>query len=292
MHLRPAVRVGLASCVNVALRALVVVGVVAPATAHAQRAPDTATLDRGDGISKLGVDVAFSSLEFPVYESALRLEVHGQHVTRSGLGIYGALPLARSFGGAEGAEDPLDLLPDDATALGNVDAGLLYVTRASRRLSLVLRGGLGIPTSSDGRDARATLLAATSPRLTDLPLAIDAWYLRLALSPLIHVDRLFLRADVGLDLGIDRDGATATDLVRLNVGGGVDLGAAALGLELVNLITLDDFGNGEEALHTLTFTLRFMGDELQPYLAVGAPLDDSRRSAVDLYVAAGVQFVP
>lgn len=265
--------------------------VSAPA-AHAQRAPDMATLDRGDGISKLGIDLGFSVLEFPAYESALRLEVYGQYVTRSGLGIYGALPLASSFGAADDVEDPLDLLPDEATALGDTDLGLLYTVTQSPRLSFVFRGGLVIPTSSGARDPSATLISATFPRLTDAALASNAWYVRLGFSPLIYVDRLFFRADLGFDIGFDDDGRDANELVRINVGGGVDLGTVALGLELVNIATLDDFGDDEDFLHTLTVTLRFMGEQLQPFLAVGAPLDDSRRDAVDLYVAAGIQFVP
>lgn len=35
-----------------------------------------------------------------------------------------------------------------------------------------------------------------------------------------------------------------------------------------------------------------MGERFQPYLAVGSPLDDSGRSAVNLYIAGGLQFVP
>lgn len=264
--------------------------------AHAQRAPDMATLDRGDGITKIGIDLGFTVLEFPAYESALRAEVYGQYVTRSGFGIYGALPLARSFGGATEAEDPEppDLLPNNASAVGNFEVGALYVVTRSPRLSFVFRGGLALPTASSGRDASATLFSATFPRLTDVALASDAWYLRLGFSPLIYVDKLFFRADIGLDIGFDDDDGTGdeNELLRLNVGAGVDLGPVALGVELVNLATLDDFGDGEEFLHSLAVTLRFMGKELQPFLAVGAPIDDSRRETVKLFFAAGIQIVP
>lgn len=265
-------------------------------TAHAQRAPDMATLDRGDGITKLGIDLGFTVLDFPAYESALRAEIYGQYVTRSGFGIYGAVPLARSFGAANEMEDPEppDLLPNNATAVGNFEAGILFVATKSPRLSFVFRGGLALPTASSGRDASATLLSATYPRLTDVALASDAWYLRLGVSPLVYVDRVFFRADLGLDIGFDDDDGTGdeNELLRLNVGVGVDLGAAAVGLELVNLATLDDFGDGEEFLHTLAITLRFMGKQLQPFLSVGAPIDDSRRDQVKLFIAGGIQIVP
>lgn len=269
---------------------------VGESAALAQRAPDMATLDRGDGISKIGIDLGFTSLEFPVYDSALRVEVYGQYVTRSGFGIYGALPFARSFGAATEAEDPEppDLLPNNASAVGNFEVGALYVVTKSPRLSFVFRGGLALPTASSGRDASATLLSATYPRLTDVALASDAWYLRLGFSPLIYVDKLFFRADLGLDIGFDDSDGTGdeNELIRINVGGGIDLGPVALGVELVNLATLDDFGDGEEFIHTLAVTLRFMGKDLQPFLSVGAPIDDSRRERVNLFLAAGIQIVP
>jgi hypothetical protein len=264
----------------------------ASSTAYAQRSPDTATLDRGDGITRLGLDFGLSFLDDEVtpYSSALRIEPYGQYVMRSGLGFYGALPLARSFGG-EG-----DMPPDEAentTAVGNLDLGLLYVVDSSPRSSIVFRGGLALPLASDDRAGALTNQFATFPRLTDLALAApDAWYVRLGVSPLLHGQKLFLRADVGIDIGIDDgDGDDADELLRLNVGGGIDLGVVALSLELVNTATFDDFGNDEDWIHALTGTLRFMGKSFQPVIAVGAPLDDSRRDAVKLYLALGIQVV-
>ncbi len=276
------------SAVRVGLLVATLVGLGA-SDAHAQRAPDMATLDRGDGITKLGVDLGFTFLNFPPYESALRLEIYGQVVTKSGLGFYGALPLASSFGAADDAEDPLDLLPDNATAFGNLEVGGLYVTNVSPRFALVFRGGLALPTATSGRDAAATLAYATFPRMTDLALASDAWYVRLGISPLLYVDRLFFRADLGFDIGMDDN---ANELLRLNVGVGYDFGPVAAGLELANLGTLDDFGDDEDFIHTLAFTLRFMGEQFQPFLSVGAPLDDSRRDAVEVFIAGGIQIVP
>lgn len=274
--------------------ALLLASILGEGSAHAQRAPDMATLDRGDGISKIGIDLGFTFLEFPPYESAFRAEVYGQYITRSGFGIYGMLPLASSFGAADETEDPEppDLLPNDATALGNVEVGALFVSTVSPRLSFVFRGGLALPTATSGRDAAATLLYGNFPRLTDLALASDAWYLRLGVSPLIYADKLFFRADVGFDIGFDDDDGDANELFRFNVGAGVDLGAVALGLELVNLATLDDFGGDEDFIHTLSLTVRFMGESLQPFLTVGAPVDDSLRNAVNLFIAGGISIVP
>lgn len=66
--------------------------VFATRTAAAQRAPDMATLDRGDGITKVGLDLGYSSLDTH-YSGALRFELYGQYVLPSGLGFYGALPM-------------------------------------------------------------------------------------------------------------------------------------------------------------------------------------------------------
>jgi hypothetical protein len=257
--------------------------------AHAQRAPDMATFDRGDGISKIGIDTGLTFLEDPTdtsYDLALRAEVYGQYVMFSGLGFYGALPLAASFGapGDDEDPDPPDLLANDAVALGDLDLGLLYTITQSPTFSLVFRGGVGFPTATSSRDGIATLLAATAPRLTDLALATDAWYGRLSVSPLIYANRFFLQADAGVDVGLE-DGADS--LLRLNAGAGYDFGVIAFSLELVNIVGLTD--GDDDFSHTLTGTVRFMGDEHRLFLAVGAPLDDS---AADLYLAVGFHFLP
>jgi hypothetical protein len=261
---------------------IAVLALAAPASA--QRAPDFATLDRGDGWRRIGLDAGFTLLtDDAPYSGALRLELSGQYVLRSGLGFYGAFPISRSFG----AEAPAE----NATGIGNLEAGLLYVIDGPT-LSWVFRGGLALPTASDGAGA-ATNFFATYPRFTDVALAVpDAVYARVAFSPLIHMDHLYLRADFGFDVGFDTgDGDAANELLRLNMGGGYDFGAVAVGLEWVNLYTLDDFGGGEEHISSLAINVRIMGKSLQPYIAAGFPLDDSRRDLVVFYLASGIQYV-
>src|SRR5688500_17768902 len=87
---------------------------LAPA-ARAQRAPDTATLDRGDGITKLGLDLGLTLLDDTPYDAALRIEPYGQYVLDSGFGFYGALPISASFGDDD--DPPGD---QDDVALGNL----------------------------------------------------------------------------------------------------------------------------------------------------------------------------
>lgn len=256
-------------------------------TASAQRAPDMATLDRGDGISKVALDAGMSFVDFP-YDLALRFEVYGQYVSRSGLGIYGALPLTMSFGAPSDDEDPVppDAIPNDAISLSNLELGGLYTVTKSRMLSFVFRGGVSIPTATDGRDELATRAAGVMPRATDYVNISGDWYARIGFSPLIYADKLFLRFDLGLDVAFDDPDP---HVLRFNLGGGVDLGAVALSLELVNNVFFNN--DDEDFLDVLSLTVRFMGEKLQPYLAVGAPLDDTRDN-IKLFIAGGIQFVP
>jgi hypothetical protein len=254
---------------------------------HAQRAPDHLTLDRGDGISRIGLDLGFTLVDDPAYDAALRLELFGQHVTRSGFGIYGALPIARSFGGGDAPA------PEDATALGNLELGGLFVAEPSPDISWVFRVGVALPTADDDADGALTNSFATYPRLTDLALVVpDAAYVRLAVSPLIHMRTVFLRVDVGVDLGIDTgDAETAEHLARFNVGAGIDFDTFALGIELVNSVAFDEFSSGDQFVHALMLGARFMGESLQPFLGVGLPLDDSARERVTLFFSGGIQYV-
>jgi hypothetical protein len=261
---------------------------VSAATASAQRAPDTATMDRGDGITRLGLDFGLSFLDKPFapYDAALRIEPYGQYVTDTGYGFYGAVPFARSFGGGVAPE------PEEATAIGNLELGGLFV-RAGETTSWVFRGGVALPTAGDSLDSVLTNRSATFPRLTDLALtAPEAFYVRLSVSPLLHMNHFFLQADLGFDLGIGTsDGADPDHLLRLNLGGGYDFGLLALGLELVNLAAFDDVDNNEQFVHTLAFTMRFMGERLQPVITIGTTLDDSLRDQLTLFIATGIQAV-
>ena len=262
-------------------RLILLVLLLGSSTAYAQRAPDLATLDRGDGITKLGIDLGFSSLNKPPYSSALRFELWGQYLTNSGFGFYGALPLAHSFGG----DGPPPPNADDATSLENVDVGLLYVL-SGHTMSWVFRGGLIAPTSTDGYDEGVTRLYAAAPRLTDIAMISNQWYVRLAISPLIHADRLFLRADLGFDINADSDNY---HFLRLNVGGGIDLGVVALSLELVNMASFGDFTGEEDFFHAVALTTRFMGEQLQPFLSFGLPIDEYRRDYIKFWIAGGLQ---
>ncbi len=259
-----------------------------------QRMPDMATLDRGDGITRLGLDfgAVFTDDDIVGIDAALRFDVFGQFVAHSGLGLYGSLPISVLV--AEG---------DNDSALGNLEVGGLYVID-SPTMSFVFRGGVALPTAADDDPGEIVAnLVSTWARLTDLAQAIpDTTYVRLAFSPLYHDGGLFLRADLGVDLEVREDddaiavglGDDPENLYRLNVGGGVDLGTVAIMAELVNLASSSSFDDGDEEdfVHTFAVSARFMGESLQPYFTVGLPVDEFSRDVVDFFLGAGLQIAP
>jgi hypothetical protein len=256
--------------------------------AYAQRAPDMATLDRGDGISKIAIDTGLTFVDYP-YDLALRLELYGQYVTRSGFGIYGALPFTMSFGAPSDDEDPVppDAIANDAASLSNFELGGLFTATKSRHLSFVFRLGASLPTATDGRDEAVTRYSGVFPRLTDYANTFGEWYVRFGFSPLFYKDHLVFRADLGFDLGIEN---TVPNLLRFNLGLGYDFGAVAFSLESVN--TFAFYEGDDDFLNSLALTVRFMGKRMQPYLAIGAPIDDTSRADIAMFVAGGFQFVP
>jgi hypothetical protein len=267
----------------------------AAAQTRSRDAPTFATLDRQDGTSLLGFQLGFTPLSQraggdPDVQgiTGLRLDLYGQFVGRAGLGVYGILPASHLFA---------EVLADE-TALGNVEAGLLYVVSAGPVLELVLRGGFTLPTADDagtgglltGIDAnrlssfaRLTDFAHTWPETT--------WF-RLALSPIFQRDGFVLRADLGVDAALSAAYEDPGPILRANLGGGVDTGALAFLIELVTLASPDEIPQleYEDRVHTLSLSLRLRPGRLEPSLAVGGtPFNDSIRDYFEWFLTAGLQ---
>jgi hypothetical protein len=194
-----------------------------------------------------------------------------------------------SFGAPSDDEDPVppDAIPNDAASLSNLELGGLFVATKSHNLSFVFRLGASLPTASDGRDEAVTRYSGMFPRMTDYANTFGEWYVRAGFSPLYYANRLVFRADLGFDIGLDD---TVPNLLRLNLGLGYDFGTVAFSLESVNTVAFME--GDDDFLNALALTVRFMGERLQPYLAVGAPIDDTSRGDINLFVAGGFQFVP
>src|SRR5204863_2441241 len=133
---------------------------------------------------------------------------------------------------------------------------------------LILRAGLGAPTgSASGQGPLANLLTGFE-RLTDLLLTQGNYTtLRLSASTVQHKDSLFLRADAGLDLAVDKPGGggdTPSVFFRGNVAFGMRAPGVDITLELVNLAAVDGTVNGgieNRFLHTAGFSLRTQGED-------------------------------
>ena len=274
------------------MRPIIVCAVLAALSspAAAQRAPDFVTLDRGDGYSKLGLDIAYVKLEPPPFDAVLHFEIYGQYILQSGLGFYGAFPFAKSFGDGPGEGER-----NGESAIGNLDFGGLYVI-SGYDLSFVFRLGFIAPTASTDDGHFVTNFFGQQFRLTDIAMTNpDAWYLRLSFSPLIHMSSIYLRGDIGVDIPIAEDEYRADPIGRLNVGAGFDLGTIALGVELANIFDIDDDDDDgdddEDVFSTAAFTARFMGTTLQPYVALGIPVQEYVRDTVEFFIAVGIQGV-
>jgi hypothetical protein len=263
------------------------------APAAAQREPDFATLDRGDGISHFGLDLAWVKLDPPPLDSVLHLELFGQFVAQSGLGFYAAFPIAKSFG-----DGPAEMELDGEASIGDLEVGGLYVISAPE-LSWVFRLGLVVPTASEDGGDYVTNFYGQQFRLTDIALVDpNDFFARLAVSPLYHAHSVFLRIDVGVDVPFaedDEDAYQADPIGRLNLGAGVDLGQIALMAELATIVEFDnddvDPDNDRDVFTTAAFTARFMGPQLQPYLTLGIPVQEYIRDTVRFFVGGGIQGV-
>jgi hypothetical protein len=180
-------------------------------------------------------------------------------------------------------------------ALGDLDVGGLYVI-SGPQLSMVFRLGLIVPTASEDPGDNAANFWAQQFRLTDVAMTNpDAWYARLSFSPLLHAHSLFARLDLGVDIPFAEDDYRADPIGRLNLGAGVDFGAAALMVELANLFDIDDDDDDppddDDWANSAAITARFMGETLQPYISVGMPIDEWLRDRVDFFLAGGIQGV-
>jgi hypothetical protein len=267
----------------------------AAAQTRFQDGPTFATMDRQDGTSFVGLQLAYTPLAQTAGRdpdvqglTAVRLDLYGQYVLRSGLGFYGILPASHLFA---------EVLADE-TALGNVEAGGLYVLSPGGAFELVVRGGVTFPTADDhGQGGLLTGIDANRlsswARLTDFA---QTWpetsWARVAVSPIFQRNGLVLRAD----LGVDSAAATPDDdpgpILRANLGGGLDAGDLALLIETVTIATPDQepFLEYEDLVHTLSFSLRLRVGRLQPSLAVGGvPFNDSIKDYLEWFLIAGLQ---
>lgn len=274
---------------------LVVVGALAAPVA-AEREPadlvhDTHTMDRLTPTSTFGIELGYEVWDGDGFvETVVGLNVGGHFVSDSGAGGYLVVPISHVE-----LEDPLMIFPDDSeTVLGNVEIGGMYARPMGRNADMLFRLGVALPTADDDPGIGQFQAFASAPRYGDLVLRIpDSTWLRVGFSPMGRAGIFYWRADIGLDLMIDDDDGEAVDIspiVRLNGGGGVDLGTVDLGVELVTNVTSPEDDNADEIASTLGIGARFAAGKAQPGVALILPVgfDDDPLQDLEFVIAASV----
>jgi hypothetical protein len=240
--------------------------------------PSTLTLDRMDAATRIGIQVGFDKIDgFSLDDlSVMRFEPYGQYVLPGkDIGIYGHIPIAHAFG-------------PDATGVGNLGLGAFFLP--SRNSALILRAGLILPTASDTPERGQTNVLSAYERMTDFMMVAPKYtMLRLSASTVQEAEYVFFRADLGLDLALDKPSGGAGVFLRANLAAGVRTPLVDISLELVNIGDLDGGGDlSQRFMHTLAGGFRTRGQN-QACAGMVFPLDKGPRGEIWI-VTFGYQY--
>lgn len=168
---------------------------------HMPRQP-FALLDRADGTTTGTVESAV--LYIPDDDLfGLRVGLHYQVTTASGAGGYVNIPFT-VFTDGDNSE----------AGIGNLSVGGSYAARQDTA-GFAVSGGLVLPTNNE--DGFITNIIGAYARPGDLVLAApEGVWVRTGASGLLYLPSVMVRADLGVDVPIDVDGAE--NLVRFGVG--------------------------------------------------------------------------
>ena len=162
--------------------------------------------------------------------------------------------------------------------MGNADVGAFFMP--FQRSNLILRAGVALPTASDGQSASANF-ATGFERVTDVILiAPNYTSVRLSGSTVQESGEMFVRADFGLDVAVDKPAGGSSVFGRVNVAAGVRLEDVDLAAELANLGALDgDEDVPDRFFHTIALGVRTRGaDQFDAGLVF--PLDADVRGEI------------
>ncbi len=246
------------------------------------RAPPFATMDRGDGVTRLGLETSLSTTSYasdPTSRTTVsRTELYGQYVHASGLGAYAKVPLSYTNYRYD-QDDP----GDTALRLHNLELGALLAKRLAPSLGIVLQAGAALPTLA-ASDVQHDGSFFDGSRTADHPLAAAAHLtaLRLSVSPVFRAEGIFARLDLGLDAVVASDAAPAP--ATTSVRGA--LGAGYAGERLSVTAEYVTYRTGDGSLDALSLSGRFALGDYQPYAALTVPVDDR---FVDVALTLGAQ---
>lgn len=258
-----------------------------PSEPSSATSPGFVTTDRFDATSRIGGELSYlfvkSDAVDTVAGSEWRFDLHGQYFDpNSGFGGYATAPFTRVTGNN-----------DSLTSIGDVEVGGFYIPKlANPNFSIVLHAGLTLPTAS--RDDVTLMVSGgvvIASRPTDTYQVIPhGTSLRLSVSPIVRSGRLFARADIGIDKNLDQAAHSyIATFLRLNVAAGIEVGNAAIMAELVNL---RDSGIDQDPwIDQFSIAARFRTPTVQPYAALGFPLNHSTRQDIDAALTVGVEGV-
>jgi hypothetical protein len=270
---------------------LVVTITAMASTALAQPAPSATpgfvTMDRFDETSRAGGEISYLFPHNAGDQSvtAMRFEGHGQYVDpASGFGGYAQLPLSYVSGGGQ-----------SETGVGDLEVGGIYCPRlTSPNVALVIHAGLTLPTGSTDFNSLEANLVGSLARLDDFyDIVPHGLSLRIGVSPIVRSGNVFARLDLGFDSNISGyEGTNVESVLRVNVGGGVDLGTVALMAELVNIhanTNSNPGSTGDQWLNEAAVSARMRSGNVQPYLALVLPIDHDSHQILDAAITAGIE---
>lgn len=239
-------------------------------------APAFTSLDRSAQGNHTGADLSFIFLGGVDGEASpgavSRLDLHGAYVGEHGFGAYGSLAISKTFLD-EDADVEMSLI-NEQNAMSSLEVGGIYQRALSRRFDLGVHLGVTLPTADDDFGAVTNLLSSFG-RINDLVLAApDSVWLRFGATPTYHHENLFVRADVGVDVGLDLDDQTGHDPIgHANIGVGYAAGRFAASAELVTMIDIPEVGNNS-LMHAATLSGEYRAGRVTPSLAVTTLRDD------------------
>ncbi len=254
---------------------------LAVAQAPASSSPRFATLDRIDDRSSAIADLTLAFFDNDFSDATgVGLTLHGNVFFTPNLGGFATIPFSRII-----ADNV-----DDESALGGIELGVLYTPKMNGPTSMIIRGGLVLPTADEDGTALFTGLA----RITDLIYGVpDYTSLRLSASLKGRSGQMFWRFDGGLDVpfytGEGEEPSDFDPLIRLNVAAGFDAGAVAIAAELVNLGTTGDIAtNNDRFIHTVGLSATLRSSGVEPMIAISVPLGNDFDSFIDYSIIAGL----
>jgi hypothetical protein len=204
-----------------------------------------------------------------------RLELFARlHDERSGFGADASISFSKAFANDESSD----------IAMSNLEVGASYSSRTPD-LGLTAHLGVVAPVGSDDFSGFISNAVGGYGRLTDLVTDISQAYWFRPSVTVASRGRTFVRADLGLDLGIaenedlagDRETAT---IFRASVGFGIVGDQIAFLGEIASILNADDAVDSS-ALFQPMAGLRFLGPGLRPGFAIGTIIGDDV-DAVDI----------